>query len=554
MKKQLIKLFWAVDHFFEKHRILVILLALTILLRIPSYFEPYWYGDEAIYLTVGNALNQGKTLYRDIVDHKTPIIYYLARVPNQLSFRLLLTIWMIPTVISFYYLAKQFLKNQHLAWVATATFIIATSLPAFEGLIPNGELFVLGFFIPGLALLYSVMKSIKLQQYPSLKISTFVHLRHLIALARCTLNLKKQLILIAAGTLFGCAILTKVPAVFDVVAAYLLVAFTTLGMKRSITTKKINLSKLIQLVVVYFWLTLGLLTPILLSIVYFTLLGAFNDYLAFGLLYNLHYTGTWVPTSTMPLASLFFSLKGKLLILIGITSPLLLLRKKISAVYLFAFAWTWWSLVAASLSNRPYPHYFIQVIPAIVFLLFNFIETIKPLFQTQETKPKYFSIQVFLFVITIGMLVFTNLTLGLWSNRYSSTLYYQRFFALLNGSLSYTAYQDSFDALVADNRQVANELKKTQPPEIFIWGTNPSLYAQTHTSPTDKFTVLFHVADLGVYDQTIANVIDHSPQYIVVMKNTEKVPATLQRFIANNYLPLFNLENMAVWQKQTNRY
>lgn len=554
MKKQLIKLFWVVDHFFEKHRMLVFLLALVIFLRIPSYFEPYWYGDEAIYLTVGNALNQGKTLYRDIVDHKTPIIYYLARVPNQLSFRLLLTLWMIPTAISFYYLAKQFLKNQRLGLAAAITFIVATSLPTFEGLIPNGELFVLGFFLPGLALLYSVMSSIKLQQYPSLKISTFVHLRHLIALARCTLNLKKQVILIVAGMLFGCAILTKVPAVFDVVAAYLLVAFTTLGMKRNITTKKINLSKLVQLVVVFFWITLGLLTPILLSIVYFTILGAFNDYLAFGLLYNLHYTGTWIPTSSIPLASLFFSLKGKLIILFGITSILFLLRKKIPAVYLFAIAWTWWSLVAASLSNRPYPHYFIQVIPAIVLLIFGFADAIKHLIQAQTTKHKHFGIQVFLFLITIGMLVFTNLTLGLWSNRYSSTLYYQRFFALLSKSLSYTGYQDSFDALVADNRQVANEFKKTQPQEIFIWGTNPSLYAQTHTSPTDKFTVLFHVADLGVYDQTIANVINHSPQYIVVMKNAEKVPATLQRFIANNYLPLFNLENMAVWQKQTNRY
>ena len=48
------------------------------------------------------------------------------------------------------------------------------------------------------------------------------------------------------------------------------------------------------------------------------------------------------------------------------------------------------------------------------------------------------------------------------------------------------------------------------------------LYAQTHTTPTDKFTVLFHVADLNVYDQTIDHIISGAPEYIVIMKDAEK--------------------------------
>ncbi len=543
-----------VDHFFERRLPLVLLLALVVFLRIPSYFEPYWYGDESIYLTVGTALNQGKILYREIVDHKTPIIYYLARVPNQLSFRILLTLWMFPVVAAFFYLSTQVMKKKRLAWIATATLIVATTLPTFEGMIPNGELFVLGFFLPGLALLYSVVHSAKLQQYPSLKASSFMHAHQLIALARCTLNLKKQVMLIAVGFLFGCAVLTKVPAVFDVIAAYLLVALFILGIKRNISSRKLNLSRLIQLLVMYFWLTLGLLTPIVISVAYFTLLGAFSDYLSFGLLYNFHYTSTWVPASTLPITTLFFSLKGKLLILSVVTIIVVYLRKKLPPIFLFAITWTWWSAIAASLSNRPYPHYFIQVIPAVVLLLFVFIDTIPLIFQKKLSQLKSYGVQSLLFAVTIGMLIFINFTLGLWSNRYSTVKYYQRFISLLNGSVAFTSYQDSFDSLVADNRQAAKLIKTEKPDEIFIWGTNPSLYAQTHTSPASKFTVLFHVADLGLYQETIDEVVLNSPEFFIVMKNAEAMPSPLRRYLVNNYSPAQNLEFMAVWQRQTTRY
>ena len=57
---------------------LSVVIFLIIILRVPSIFEPYWYGDEGIYLTIGNALAQGETLYRDIHDNKPPFIYLLA--------------------------------------------------------------------------------------------------------------------------------------------------------------------------------------------------------------------------------------------------------------------------------------------------------------------------------------------------------------------------------------------------------------------------------------------------------------------------------------------
>src|SRR5579871_405313 len=48
-----------------------------ILLRIPSLFEPLWYGDEGVYETVGMGLSHGRLLYRDIWDNKPPLLYLL---------------------------------------------------------------------------------------------------------------------------------------------------------------------------------------------------------------------------------------------------------------------------------------------------------------------------------------------------------------------------------------------------------------------------------------------------------------------------------------------
>ena len=82
----------------------MVLFALVVFLHISFLLLNPTGTAMAIYLTVGEGINQGKILYKDIVDHKTPVIYYLARVPNQLSFRLLLTAWMIPIAAALLYL------------------------------------------------------------------------------------------------------------------------------------------------------------------------------------------------------------------------------------------------------------------------------------------------------------------------------------------------------------------------------------------------------------------------------------------------------------------
>ena len=46
-------------------------------LRLPTFSRPLLSDDEAIYATTADAMKRGDLLYRDVVDHKPPLIYHV---------------------------------------------------------------------------------------------------------------------------------------------------------------------------------------------------------------------------------------------------------------------------------------------------------------------------------------------------------------------------------------------------------------------------------------------------------------------------------------------
>ena len=94
----------------KKALILTLILTVNILLRIPSLFDPVYYGDECIYLTLGQAFNRGLVFYRDIHDNKPPLLYLVAALAQckQFYFRLITICWNTVNVYLIYFLAKIF--------------------------------------------------------------------------------------------------------------------------------------------------------------------------------------------------------------------------------------------------------------------------------------------------------------------------------------------------------------------------------------------------------------------------------------------------------------
>ena len=128
--------------------VMAAILAVTLLLRIPSLFEPPWYDDEGIYAAVAHGLLNGRDLYREILDNRPPGIYFI--------YGLLLSWsnyapWMIKGGATAAVLAGQIglalvgraLWNAPVGLIAAAITGVVMSLPPFEGNIANAELFML---------------------------------------------------------------------------------------------------------------------------------------------------------------------------------------------------------------------------------------------------------------------------------------------------------------------------------------------------------------------------------------------------------------------------
>lgn len=108
------------------------LLLIILILRIPSFFEPYYYGDETIYLTVGEAMKQGVTLYSGVHENKPPLLYILAAIAGNLFwFKVILAAWNIVSIVVFWKLTEVIFKQKSVQKVATSIFAFLTTIPRF---------------------------------------------------------------------------------------------------------------------------------------------------------------------------------------------------------------------------------------------------------------------------------------------------------------------------------------------------------------------------------------------------------------------------------------
>ncbi len=511
-----------------------LIVLLVVLLRIPSFVEPYWYGDEGIYLTIGNALNSGAVLYKDIVDHKTPLIYYFARAGSQLNFRLLMTAWMVVASLSLFAVLYRLTKRVWLAGISAGVFVVATSVPYLEGNIPNGELFVMGFVLAGLAVFVQTKSGYALFHETAHSDTKILPERN---------ELWRWLL---GGALMGGAILTKVPALFDALSLFFIIWLV--GWDRQVASGW-RPRRAIWQVTVKQWgiLAIGLAIPILISILYFVTIGAGKEYLEFGVLYNFHYVQNWSLEYLPKWGQFLYTFPIKALILVFTLLRLTVMRKILSRPVRWSSGWFYLALFASTLSNRPYPHYLLQVVPPLVLLLgLVWHDVTRTLPQRISIVSRLASLGVATASVFMLWLIWFTLRIG----HYPLQPYYQSYLDLARGKISAIQYRDSFNAYMPDNYAASAILQTSSDPKIFIWGTNPMLYALSGKQPVGRFTVSFHIKDLNVYAETMDAVKAERPEYIVVMKNEDTPLPGLMTLLQAEYTPRHSFEYFTIWKRQ----
>lgn len=479
--------------FIETHETLILLLLIATLLRLPSLHEPYWYGDEGIYLVMGQALKHGLVWYRDIHDNKPPMLYLVATLFNSVMwFRLATLLANLLNIVVIWKLAEKLLKKNFLIILATSLFILATCLPFMEGLIANAEIFMI------------------------LPVSAAVLL---------TLNAKSAKHYFFAGLLFSTGFLFKVPAAFDLVGiGFWLLFFGGLQFKKQGWFGKL------------FWMAVGFLLPVATTIAYYFTLGAGWQYLDAAFFANIGYLASWrTGTQTSSGVSSQSGLLVRGLILLATTGTVWALTRKEKADKKLLPVWFIFALFGALLSERPYPHYLIQILPPAALLL--------PMFFAKQKKT-FLATLVGLSVLGIGSVFYYHFYF------YRTFDYYKNFTEYITGKETLADYRNSFDWRVDRNYQIADyiRLHSSADDRIFVWGDEPFIYALTDRLPVGRYMVAYHVIDFHGQEETMKAITKNPPLFIVLETSEKRGFKELIAYTLANYIPVAQIQDATIFR------
>src|SRR5260221_4815923 len=200
--------------------LLILLCTLFFFLRFPSIIEPYWYGDEGIYEVIGQSLNHGSLLYRDIWDNKPPLLYvvYALAQGDQSTIKVFSIIAGIFSIIVFFLLSQRIFKKLSISALITTLFVILLGTPLLEGNIANAEDFIL---FPITLAGFLMYRSSEITNTKKIRKTSF------------TLWLRTHAVFLIAGFLLGIAFLFKIVAISDLAAFVLFFIVSNLPEKVS---------------------------------------------------------------------------------------------------------------------------------------------------------------------------------------------------------------------------------------------------------------------------------------------------------------------------------
>lgn len=483
-------------------RPLFVIVLATLILRIPNLFEPYWYGDEGIYLIMGEGIRQGLVLYKDIFDHKPPIIYLLAALSGSLFwFKFTLLVWHATTIFVFWKLAKVFISQSAIkekdytkaTTLSTSFFALFTTLPTFEGNIVNAELLMAGPILFGL---YLLLKKIQ-----------------------------GALVSFLIGLIFSVSVLLKVPSVLDVGSIILFLLISGFAQKK-------NFSLYIKTVSFF---TLGILFSLSTTLLYFYSKGAFREYLQAGLLQNIDYVKS-SQTSFFTNLKIFEGLPLRFEILVLAVFAIFLARRYFDKTTLLSTLWLLFTLFSALLSNRPYPHYLIQTLAPLSLVIISLV----------FGKDKYRFLTIPFLFLFLSSLVFYNFSY------YKTLPYYSNFSKYVLGLITENAYFKNFDQRTPRTYKLAQYLvERTRSSErIFIWGTEPEVYALSRRLPPGRFTTSFHIVDFSGQTETLEALEQNPPGFILKVKDEKRILPGFDKFLTTQYLYTDTIQGVEIWKKK----
>ena len=474
----------------SKHFWLLILFSfLFFLLRLPSLYEPYWYGDEGVYQAVGMLIRSGESLYSGAWENKPPLLLVIYALFNSDQFALrslslvfgLISLW-------FFFLTSRtlFPASKYAPGVSTAAFLFIFGTRLIEGNIANAENFMI---LPIMISAYLVVSTDLWKKLWHIKSFT------------------------AAGLILSLAFFIKIVAIFDFFAfsSFLLIT------KGDLLKEKIR-NKLIPFSIGFILLPIAIAS-------YFLLTNNFKGFLDALLLQNITYVG-FGNELLIPQGFLYL----KAILLVAFVGVVFILRNKLERRIIFVILWFAFSLFNAFFSQRPYTHYLITLLPSFALLIGLVIEE------------KRFKLPL-LGILIAGFIV-VNYTFNL---KFEFISHYTNLVSFFTNKISLSQYQAFFDTNTPRDYEIAMYIKinTMENERVFIWGNNAQVYKLSNKTPITRYTVAYHITNFpnGIPEMEEA-ISNKKPGLIVVMPNVVPFPLAL-----NNYNEKIIISDAIIYER-----
>jgi 4-amino-4-deoxy-L-arabinose transferase-like glycosyltransferase len=295
--------------------------------RVPSFFEPHWYTDEAGYATTARAILRGAPLYAQAWTNKPPIHIWTVALfirlfgASEAGLHALTFITGLLALLGVAVLARALLSARRAA-VATALFALAIGLPVFQAQLA----------VPESLLIAPVMWA------------AVIVLTRVLDPDRRTDHLPAWAWSLVAGALIGLAIGIQQTVLADAVVFGIVIVLGRPDDRRARVAYAMAF-----LAVVAAWL-LPAVAVAGAPAVAFALVGFYQGYVAFS-----------APDSALGIG---LRLLGPVLALVGT----LIMRRGSSTTWAL-WLWACADLAVAAIANRPYPHYLVPALAPTILAL-----------------------------------------------------------------------------------------------------------------------------------------------------------------------------------------
>lgn len=535
------------------------LFGLMLVLRLPSFLQTWWYGDENIYMAIGQAITKGQWLYVDAWDHKPPMIYLVYALSYWLfgnslwPLRLLNAILAFLGVVAFYWLSSRlFGLSTRTSQVLAVVYTFALSL-VFEGPLFNTENWFMPLIWLGLVCLVIGLNLLKPLAQPQFGWW------------------------LLGSVLWSLAAFSKMHAVLEI-AILTLVLIVIYGQQQlslttdnpnstgSTLTKLVNLSKtwVTQLVSqTQFWRYFGSLVglmvlPYLVTGALYWFNGYWPDFYFAVWGYNQDYI-TYAANSVILFGFNLseWSVSGNqlhlfLLSLWLVTSSWLLLQHHFSQRWFWFTNWLGAAMCAVLLSERNYPHYMLQVLPLGVLglgLLSQRWFTIESIItKVKDTVFSLLVLQIFTYTFAQGSLIL---------NYYSPNTYFFEFAKVVLGQQELSRWQAKFSLEVVNNRDLlVGTIQKytTNTDKIFLIANQADLYFLSERLSGYKFLVDFHYPTEEL-PQIVAHLERNNTKLVMIDQKSPKAEAATTLLVSHGFVLVETvLDRYHFWLKPSTQF